>query len=404
MCAVREYLKHMGRMDPSYPVHVQWRHARDRLIHLIYKIFRCCGGRFRRGGVKSANQTHELPRDRGRTPFPRGKEYLDPRSPPSIQELANSAPGLGRDLGPGGVPDARLPSRRARTLPTGPARGDGRARGSPGPPPLRAARSAEARGHPGARRQAGGGSPPVRAGMAAERSVAAPGGYERRRPARRSRTSRPPRVRAAQARPSRIGRRWDLRPRMAGAMTTGPSAKRRPALFIRRTSSVCAPMPWERIGRSRSDAVRNRRTPACRSESGTPRTHCASRVSAGIPSLATYQGRVLEMRRPSRKSAPERSSSSMSRGRTGLERPFAVAVGDGAPGASPPKRARRAKRGRSRVRERRRPSPPPLGRSRPSRRSRRCRRPGAGRRARRGARPRGPCGAFPLRCGRAPRW
>ncbi len=93
MCAVREYLKHMGRMDPSYPVHVQWRHARDRLIHLIYKIFRCCGGRFRRGGVKSANQTHELPRDRGRTPFPRGKEYLDPRSPPSIQELANSARG-----------------------------------------------------------------------------------------------------------------------------------------------------------------------------------------------------------------------------------------------------------------------------------------------------------------------
>ena len=63
MCAVRKYLKHMGRMGPSYPVHVQRRHARDRLIHLIYKIFRCCGGRFRRCGVKSAYQTHELPRN-----------------------------------------------------------------------------------------------------------------------------------------------------------------------------------------------------------------------------------------------------------------------------------------------------------------------------------------------------
>ena len=94
MCAVRNYLKHVGRMDPSYPVHVQRRHARDRLVHLIHEIFRCCGGRFRRGGAKSADQTHELPRNRGRTPFPRGEKYLDPRSPPSISRAYEQRPGL----------------------------------------------------------------------------------------------------------------------------------------------------------------------------------------------------------------------------------------------------------------------------------------------------------------------
>ena len=94
MCAVRKHLKHMGRMDPSYPVHVQRRHACDRRIHLIHKIFRCCGGRFRRCGVKSANQTHELPRNCGISPSPWGKKYLDPLSTHSISITYEQRPGL----------------------------------------------------------------------------------------------------------------------------------------------------------------------------------------------------------------------------------------------------------------------------------------------------------------------
>ena len=47
------------------PCDVQRRHTRDRLIQLIYKFFRCCGGRFRRRGVKSANPTPGPPRNRG---------------------------------------------------------------------------------------------------------------------------------------------------------------------------------------------------------------------------------------------------------------------------------------------------------------------------------------------------
>ena len=77
ICAVRNYLKHMGRMDPSYPVHVQRQHARDRLIHLIYKTFRCYGDRFRRCGVKSAKELLEPTPNHGRTPSSWGKKYLD---------------------------------------------------------------------------------------------------------------------------------------------------------------------------------------------------------------------------------------------------------------------------------------------------------------------------------------
>ena len=94
ICAVRNYLKYMARMDPPYPVHVQRRHVRNRLGHLIQKIFRCCRGRFRRSGVKSADQTHEPPRNRGVGPSPWGKKYLDPLSTPSISRAYEQRPGL----------------------------------------------------------------------------------------------------------------------------------------------------------------------------------------------------------------------------------------------------------------------------------------------------------------------
>ena len=102
----------MGKMDPSYPVHVQRRHTRDRLIHLIYKIFRYCGGRLRRGGVKSANQTHELPRNRGISPFPWGKKYLDPFSTHSISRGYEQRPGLREGAGPFHAAGVRLGGSR----------------------------------------------------------------------------------------------------------------------------------------------------------------------------------------------------------------------------------------------------------------------------------------------------
>ena len=103
MCAVHKYLKHTGRMDPSYPVHVQRRHARDRLIHSIHKILRCCGGRFRRGGAKSANQTREPPRNRGVGPSPWGRKYLDPRSLLSISRACEQRPGIAKAGGYGAM-------------------------------------------------------------------------------------------------------------------------------------------------------------------------------------------------------------------------------------------------------------------------------------------------------------
>ena len=45
-------------------------------------------------GVKSANQTHELPRNRGISPSPWGKKYLDPFSTHSISRAYEQRPGL----------------------------------------------------------------------------------------------------------------------------------------------------------------------------------------------------------------------------------------------------------------------------------------------------------------------
>ena len=106
MCAVRKYSEHMGRMNPSYPVHVQRRHARDPLIHLIYRLFRCCGGRFRRRGVKSANQTRELPRNRGISPSPWGKN-ISTLSTQSISITYEQRPGLGAGTGQSHLDGAR---------------------------------------------------------------------------------------------------------------------------------------------------------------------------------------------------------------------------------------------------------------------------------------------------------
>ena len=97
MCAVRSYSKHMGSMDSSYPVHVQRRRARERLIHLIHRIFRCCGGRLRRGGVKSAGQTHELSRNRGVGPSPWGRNISTSALFSPYRCVTNSARGSERE-------------------------------------------------------------------------------------------------------------------------------------------------------------------------------------------------------------------------------------------------------------------------------------------------------------------